>query len=153
MDEVTGICPDISVLRRVLLATEQLPRETPSFWEIVTAFRFKKITKKTASEKVRMLVENTEVLDSEALKMDTELLKELIKHEGFDGRRLGIVLISSNSTCKLCGGNLIVRADQPSFLTGYTNTLGTVPMTHFRKYCSKAHYGCSFTQHYGWSLC
>lgn len=116
---------------------------------MVTSFGFKKVTEKPTTEKVRVLVENTEFLDHEALILDEELFRELVQHEGFDGHPLGIVLLSSNSICKLCGGNLLVRADRPSFLTGYTNSLGTVPVTHFRKYCNKARTGCSFTQHYG----
>lgn len=63
---------------------------------------------------------------------------------GFDGHPLGIVLVSSNSTCKVCGGNLLVRADRPSFMTAYTNRMGTVPVMHFQKYCSDARRGCSF---------
>ena len=41
---------------------------------------------------------------------------------------------------------LLVRADRPSFMTIYTDDMGTVHGTHFRKYCSKK---CHFTQHYG----
>ena len=77
---------------------------------------------------VRILVENTQLLDSEALISDDELLTELIKCDGFDGKPLGIVLISKNMICKLCEGKLLVRADRPSFLMGYTS-LGTVPVT------------------------
>ena len=104
---------------------------------------------KPTSEKVRVLVENTKLFDGGALKCDEELLKELIELEGFDGKPLGIVLVSNNTACKLCGGRLLVRGDRPSFLTGYTTNLGTVPVTHFWKCCQKASKGCSFTQHYG----
>ena len=34
---------------------------------------------------VRVLVENTQFLDSEALKMDEDLLKELMEQKEFDG--------------------------------------------------------------------
>ena len=57
------------------------------------------------------------------------------------------MLISNNTICKLCDGKLLVRADRPSFLVGYTS-LGTVSITLFRKYCHKSSKGCSFTQHY-----
>lgn len=92
---------------------------------------------------VRVLVENTQLLDHEALKLDDELLKEAIEQKGFNGKPLGIVLVSNNATCKICGGKLLVRADRPSFLTAYTNSLGTVTVTHFRKYCHNARKGCS----------
>ena len=46
---------------------------------------------------VRMLVDNTKFFDSEASTSDDELLKELTEQEGFDGKQLGIVLISNNT--------------------------------------------------------
>jgi hypothetical protein len=63
-----------------------------------------------------------------------------------------MVLISNNDTCKVCGGNLLIRADRPSFVTGYTKSWGTIPITHFRKYCNQSKRGCSFTQHYGFHV-
>lgn len=113
--------PDFSTVKRVLLAVKQIPKETPSYWDLVSKFGFKNATKKPTIEMVRVLVENTQFLDSEALTSDGELLKELTKQEGFDGKQLGIVLISNNTICKLCNGKLLVRADQPSFLVGYTS--------------------------------
>ena len=88
-------------------------------------------------------------LDEDACDTDSNLLNELIQHEGFQGKSLGIVLISGNNKCKLCGGNLLVRADRPSFPVVYSNDLGTVSGTHFRKYCQNNWKGCPFTQHYG----
>lgn len=119
----------------------------PNHWNIITNFGYKHAVNKPSSEKIRILVENTELLDNEAMSLEKDLMKDLIYHEGFLGNPLGIVLISNNKSCKNCGAKLLVRADRPSFLTGYTGDFGTVPFTHFRKYCSKK--GCSFTQHYG----
>ena len=73
----------------------------------------------------------------------------MIQHEGFQGKLLGIVLISGNNKCKLCRGNLLVQADRPSFPAVYSNDLGTVSGTHFRKYRQNNWKGCPFTQHYG----
>lgn len=148
MAEKSEFSPDFSVIKRVFLAAKQIPKETPSYWDLVARFGFKHATEKPTAEKVRVLVENTQFLDSEALTSDDELLKELIKCDGFDGKPLGIVLVSNNTVCKLCEGKLLVRADRPSFLMGYTS-LSTVPVTHFRKFCHKSSKGCSFTQHYG----
>ena len=69
--------------------------------------------------------------------------------EGFQGHPLGVVLVPTNFTCKSCRGNLKVRADRPSYLSLYTDEMGTVPATWFRKYCSNGHKGCTFIQHYG----
>ena len=46
-------------------------------------------------------------------------------------------------------GRLLVRADRPSFPVAYTEDMGTIPGTHFRKYCENQSKGCHFTQHYG----
>ena len=148
MAQAGEFSPDVSVIKRVLVAAQKIPMDTPQYWDLVTRFAFKYEEEKPTSEMVRVLVENTQSLDCDALKMDDTLLKELLELEGFDGNPLGIVLVSATSICKLCEGNLLVRADRPSFLTGYTESLGTVPMTHFRKYCNNAKKGCPFTQHY-----
>ena len=62
---------------------------------------------------------------------------------------LGIVLISDKENCAICGGKLLIRFDRPSFVTVYTDEMGTVPATQFRKYCQNNNKGCSYTQHYG----
>jgi len=71
--------------------------------------------------------------------------------EGFQRKPLGIVLISSNRTCRLCDGNLLIRADRPSFPVVYTQEYGTINGTHFWKYYQNHGHGCPFTQHYGYS--
>ena len=81
---------------------------------------------------MRVAVENLEFVDKEAVISDKELLLELCSEKFFQGHFLGVILISSNQNCKLCGEKLLVRSDQPSFLTLYTND-GNVPATHFRK--------------------
>ena len=48
-------------------------------------------------------------------------MKELMEHEGFHRRPLGIVLMSTNTKCNVCGGNLLVRMERPSFPVVYTN--------------------------------
>lgn len=139
---------DLSVTRRLLLAREQLPTDTPNYWEIVSSFGFKGSSKAPSSNEVRVAVENLEYIDKQAVISDEKLLLELRSEKIFQGHCLGIVLISSNSNCLLCGEQLLVRSDQPSFLTIYTSS-GTVPATHFRKYCRRNRKGCPFTQHYG----
>lgn len=101
------------------------------------------------NDQVRVAVENFEFIEKETFVSDKELLRELYAQKYFQGNYLGAVLISSNDNCKLCEGKLLIRADQPSFLTLYTNDMGTIPATHFRKYCRNSRKGCPFTQHYG----
>ena len=59
MAEKGDFDPDFSTVKRVLLAAKQIPKETPSYWEIVSKFGFKNVTKKPTTEMVRVLVENT----------------------------------------------------------------------------------------------
>ena len=51
----------------------------------------------------------------------------------------GVVLMSQNHCCRLCGGDLFVIADKPSYLVVYTDEFG-------RHYCQNIWKGCSFVQ-------
>ena len=144
--EIDSVVPEVSVLRRLLFATAHLSKECPKYWNIVTKFSFGSCDN---LEDVEVLVENLEFLDSKAFETDQGLLKELHSAEGYHKQPLGIVLISSNTTCRLCGGKLLVRADRPSSMTVYTDDMGTVNATHFRKYCQNSRKQCHFTQYYG----
>ena len=64
---------------------------------------------------------------------------------------LGIVLVSSNNTCRLCGSKLLVRNERTSCITIYTEVYGTVVGTHYHKFCQQFQKGCSFRQYYGYS--
>lgn len=151
LQEASSICKDPSVLRRIIFAATSLHKETPRYWEIVAKFGFKLSSEGIcSSEKVKLLVENTQFLDEKVFDSDHILLQELSKQDGFDGHPLGIVLLSSKESCEMCGGHLLVREDRPSFPTVYSEELGTVSGTHFRKHCSNHWKGCSFTQHYGY---
>lgn len=152
LEEANKICSDISVLRRLSFAAATLHRDTPKYWELVTSFGFLKSTgcAVPSSDKVKVLLENVKYLDEDAFDSDINLMKELIQQEGFKGKPLGIVLISANNKCRHCGGNLLLRADRPSFPVIYTDDIGTVSGTHFRKYCQKKWKGCTFTQHHGY---
>ena len=152
LEEASSVCSDISVLRRLSFAATSLPKDTPRYWELVTEFGFQFSTDVPSCKNVQVLVENMQYMDRGALDTDNCLLKELIHHRGFDGHQLGIVLVSANDTCNMCAGKLRVRADRPSFPTIYSDELGTVSATHFRKHCSNHGKGCSFTQHYGFHM-
>ena len=80
---------------------------------------------------------------------DKDPTKDLYSTIGLKDHPLGVVLISHNTSCKLCQGDLIVCSDRPCFLTLYTDDMGTIPGTHFGKYYKNSRRGCSHTQHYG----
>lgn len=151
LQEASAICSDVSVLRRLSFAAVTLHKDTPKYWELVASFGFLKSSGCAipSSDKVKVLLENVKYLEEDAFDADSHLMRELMQQEGFRGRSLGIVLLSANSECKVCGANLLVRADRPSFPVVYTNDFGTASGTHFRKYCQNNWKGCLFTQHYG----
>lgn len=149
LQEVVSVCSDPSVVRRLTFAAATLPVDTPGYWEVVTKFGFKSLATVPSTGEVQVLLENIKFLDHGTFDADSSLQKELIEQEGFEGHPLGIVLVSAKTRCKLCQGELQVRSDRPSYPVIYTNNLGTISGTHFRKYCQNNWKGCSFTQHYG----
>lgn len=149
LQEASSLCKDPSVLRRLTFAASNLHKDTPKYWEIVTEFGFKQVSAGGSIEEVRVLMENIKFLDEGAVQPDSILQKELIEQNGFKDHPLGLILISNKDSCGVCGARLLLREDRPSFPVVYSEELGTVCGTHFRKYCSKHWKGCSFTQHYG----
>jgi len=87
----------------------------------------------------------------EAFQSDAELMRELISMEyGECKLPLGVLLVPSQMQCVECGGKLLLRSDRTSKMTLYTETLGTVPATHFHKYCHNHRKGCKVIQFYGY---
>jgi len=149
LQEACNLTSDPSTLRRLTFAATALPKDTPKYWEFVTSFGYYCSQNSHVVEQTRIFVENLRCIDANSLAEDKTLMKELMAHSGFQGHPIGIVLISSNKSCKLCGGNLLIRHDRPSFPVVYSEDLGSIAGTHFRKYCSNSTKGCSFVQHYG----
>ena len=139
LQEASRVCSDISILRRLSFAAYTLHKDTPKYWELVTRFGFSKSSGSAipSIDTVKLLVDNMKYLNEGAF--NTDDLKMV-----FQGQSLGIVL-SANDKCKLCGGNLLVCADRPSFTTIYSDDIGTANGIHFRKYCQNGWKGCSFT--------
>ncbi len=142
---------DVSVVRRLQFATCFFPKTMPNYWDHVTTFSQKTKAHRSSltPDNSRLLIENLEVIDKEALTSDMELTKEIVMmaKPGTD-TPLGIVLISSKDSCRKCGTRLYIRADRFSTVTVYDDHLGTLPGTHYTKYCRRR--GCSLQQHYGY---
>ncbi len=148
--EVSKVTLEVSVLRRLTFAAVNVPDGTPNRWSIISEFAFQHSTQKCSITDVRILLENMEFLDNKAFATDSVLMRELHDVKGLKNQPLGVVLISPNTSCKICGGKLLIRADRPSSVTLYSETMGTVPATHFHKYCQNSKKGCQFIQHYGY---
>lgn len=138
MELVGSVVKDVSVLRRMLFATANLPQELPQYWEVIARFSCLESSTSITAAEVKLLMENLQVLNHQAFSADTQLTRELINLDSKSPvEPLGVVLISKATTCRLCGGKLLLRADRPSKVTLYTEHLGTVPATHYHKYCQK----------------
>ena len=124
----------------------------PRYWEGVSTFSAlgRDHSNSLTLEQARVIVENLEIIDKGALAGDEDLIKEIvcIPRPGHDAP-LGVVLISPNESCAMCGSKLYIREDRASAVTLYDDRLGTMPATHYTKYCRKK--GCSYVQHYGFS--
>lgn len=137
MELVGSVVKDVSVLRRMLFATSFLPRDVPHYWEIIACFACRGSSTSLSGDKVKLLMDNLQYLNSQAFTTDDKLMKELVSGEEplSSKQPLGIVLISDKQVCRLCGGKLLVRCDRPSRVTLYTLHLGSVLATHYHKYC------------------
>ena len=151
--QISTVTKNISTFQRLSFTKRHIPEGTPKRWEIIIQFAndSQKEPETVTELQAKLLLENLEYMDANAFPADEKLFMELCCMKGFHEKPLGIVLLSDNKQCKSCNGKLLVRADRPSHLTLYSNTLGTVPATHFSLYCQNWRKGCSFVQCYGFS--
>ena len=148
LGQASKVIQDTSILRRLLFAASVLPEATPHLWEIVAIFAVHKTKMSLLPSQARILSENIAFCDPDSLTTDKDLLRELVFMPYDKKDHLGVILISNKEKCSICDGNLLLRADRPSNVTLYTDANGTLPATHYRKYCQKK--SCSVVQHYGY---
>lgn len=152
LGEASKVIHEPSVLRRLLFASALLPADTPKLWEIIAKFAACTANSDISllPKEAKSITENITFIDDKSLATDHALLKELI-FMPFGGREhLGMILISDKQRCVLCNGKLLLRADRPSNITLYTDSYGTLPALHYRKYCANSRKGCNVVQHYGY---
>ena len=151
LNTLSQMLKDVSVVRRLGFAASFLPRSMPGYWETVCSFSVmhKQSRNAITPEQVQTLVDNLEMIDNQVFTPDQELIREIVvmPRSGQLDLPLGIVLVSPKENYHLCGTKLNIRADRASSVTVYDDRLGTLPATHFTRYCRKR--GCSYQQHYG----
>ena len=131
MEITCSVVKDVSVLRRM-----NLPQDLPCYWEVIANFACGGSSTSIDAAAVKLLMENLQVLNDQAFSTDLKLTKELLNADSKSSvQPLGVVLLSDESTCRMCGGTLLLRRDRPSKVTLYTKHLGTVPATHYHKFC------------------
>lgn len=142
-----GLTDRVSVVRRLVFASATLPKETPHYWDVVSHFASN--TGQVTPQKAKTFIENVQFFDSDALSSDQKLRTDLLHEVGSNGIPLGLVLVSPKQSCQLCSAPLVLKADRPSKVTIYTDSMGTIDGTHYRKICKQFRSGCPFVQHYG----
>lgn len=137
---------DLSVLRRSIFATVYLPKDLPGYWEKLSNFIFYREHEDIEPEDLRIAVEILKLLNEKAFLTDKELITEIHElHTNPDEEfPLGVILLSSHTTCRLCGGKLLIRHDRASNITVYTESFVTVVGTHYHKCCQNFWKSCSF---------
>lgn len=135
---------NITVIRRILFAVAHLPKEMPNYWQTLKSFSKAEMP---VSE-LKVAVENLQYLNRAAFSTDKQLLSEICSSQG-STEPIGVILVSNKKKCGACEANLVTRSDRPRRIVLYSEFAGTLPATHYRKICSRARYGCSFVQHYG----
>lgn len=150
LEVIAKYIKDVSVLRRLLFAAVFLSPQLPEFWGLVVEFATlgKDSAQSVTPEQARVFTENIRLLNAKAFDTDEDLLKEILRLEIPAAMPIGIPLISNNNNCLLCGSNLLLRKDRCAPLVLYDNFRGTLPASHFHKYCSRR--TCNFTQYYGY---
>ena len=137
---------DVSVLRRLLFALVHSPDDMPNRWVLALEFATngKSASVNVTADQVRVLSENLHELDARAFATDSMLTTEILQYPA--SKPLGVVLISKNETCRQCKSILLLRKDRPSPLVIYHDAMGSIPGTHYHKYCSNKK--CSYTQYF-----
>ena len=142
---------DLNVVHRLCFAARSLPIGAPHYWETIQNFGIQgKESSILSVEECRVFVDNLKLLQEGVFDTDTKLFKELVrvpKNDPSKPERIGFILLSPNQHCLLCKSKFNIRADRSVLAVIYDEQLGTLPATHYTRYCRKS--GCSFQQHYG----
>jgi len=138
----------VSVLWRMLFAYSYLPEGYPNYWETIVKFGNKgREADSLQVDQAKLMFENIKELDCTAFATDKELFKDLYSFQ-VKSKPLGIVLISDNNSCLACGSKLLLRKDRPSQVIVYHNIMGSLPGSHYYKYCKSRPF--DFIQYYGY---
>ena len=140
---------EVSVLRRLIFALVHLPEDLPNLWEVAIGFSTGKNQSSISNSEIRVLMENLKEIDAAVFCTDDKLLQELMKYStGTSSKPMGLVFLSSIQSCPCCSKPLLIRKDRPSMLVVYDDTLGSVPGTHYHRYCTRRE--CGYKQYYGY---
>ena len=79
------------------------------------------------AEQAKLLVQNVRELDLLAFDSDKKVLQDQVEFHVPKCKPIGLVHISSNSDCFLCGSKLMLWKDRLSPVVIYDDNMGTIP--------------------------
>lgn len=138
---------EVGVLKRLIFAVATLPNDLPNLWEVAAKFASNDRSCIDA-EQAKLLIDNLHEFDAGAFATDESLLQDLLRFQVPKYKPVGMVLISSSEKCLICGSKLLLRKDRPAAVVIYDDIMGSVPGTHYHKYCTNS--SCKLTQYYGY---
>ena len=155
MFSIIGNCVQkFSLVRRLCFVANRLPEELPRYWDEVASFANRGSSSQSLVEKqitakdAQLCVENLIELDSGVFDNDITLFRELCEWSTLANKPLGCVLISKNTTCKVCGDQLLLKArDSIRKIVVSDDVHGTYIGCHYIKFCRNS--TCKFRQYYG----
>ena len=110
---------NVTILRRLLFAVMFLPNDLPEFWKIVLEFAtFGEDSCSINEAEGKLIMENLWELNQAAFLSDETLKKQFLDHE-FNGKMIGMPLISMSTTCLKCEAKLAIRTDRSAPLIIY----------------------------------
>lgn len=142
-----------SLLRRLIFASTHLPEELPRFWEQVAWFANLGLSPQSSeevtvsSQDAQLCMDNLMELDPEVFKNDNTMFFELCQSSTDANNPLGCVLISKNSTCRVCGATLLLKKrESVRKVVVYDLESGTHIGCHYIKFYRNR--TCQFRQYY-----
>ena len=98
----------IKNLRRLLFAASHLPIDLLDYWKVVVAFgKYSSVT----TDQAKIFVDNMQDVDPDSFTFDLDMLEELNNLTIPKCKPFGLVLISTERKCILCGTRLLLRKD------------------------------------------
>jgi hypothetical protein len=109
MDFIPPQLKDVGTLRQAVFASMYLPRDCPNYWLIVTEFANLGSSSSVDAAVIKAMVENLQLVNADAFTTDKQLMEKIHAMRQVGDKPLGIVLVSNNNECGLCGSKLLIR--------------------------------------------
>ena len=87
MEAIATQVKDVTMLKRLMFATDYLPKDIPSYWEVIARFGCSGGDVTLSPESARVAMETVQFFDENAFFKEIELMRELIEMEYATGSK------------------------------------------------------------------